>query len=82
MNSQDNINIDYKNHQLFSYLTVLNSLVILSVNALLPFTCTQGNMNEQTMNATKCEILQTLSKVSFHKQLALWREHEEGSEDR
>lgn len=31
----------------------------------LPLTCTQGNMKEQTMNVTKCEIPQPLSRSHF-----------------
>lgn len=31
----------------------------------LPLTCTQGNMKEQTMNMTKCEISQPLSRSHF-----------------
>lgn len=39
-----------------------NSLVILSVDVPLPLTRTQGNMKEQTMNMTKCENPQPLSR--------------------
>lgn len=48
-----------------AHFSSLNSLVILSLDVPLPLTCTQGNMKEQTMNMTKCEIPQPLSRSHF-----------------
>lgn len=50
-----------------AHFSALNSssLVILSADVPLPLTRTQGNMKEQTMNMTKCEIPQPLSRSHF-----------------
>lgn len=47
-----------------AHFSALNSssLVILSADVLLPLTGMQGNMKEQTMNMTKCETPQPLSR--------------------
>lgn len=50
--------------QILSSLS-LRSLVILSAALPLPLTRTQGNMKQQTMNMTKCEIPQPLSRSHF-----------------